>query len=298
MDVHVFLDAVVKQDAKKLRRFFAKDAHISWPNTNEMFTANEYVRAICKCPKKSHGYVEDIKYNSNGVFFEQKLWDDNGHASGVTSFVTFVAGGSELIQLLVEYRSDIRESPERRKTIRNNEIVMLDRDRWKGYILPFHYVSNNFYDVEITREADDFHVSFVKKPFDVPYEKMPDDSDKLFRPWWDDIKAWGIIDGVRLTAAIETAAEKWSNRLRVTELWIDDASRRQGIGTILMNIAMRRAKEEHRRALMLETQACNEGALAFYLAYGFTLIGFNACDYHNDDLRRGEVRMEMGILLD
>ena len=35
----------------------------------------------------------------------------------------------------------------------------------------------------------------------------------------------------------------------------------------------------------------------FYLAYGFTLIGFNACEYQNTDLQRKEVRMEMGMLL-
>lgn len=49
---------------------------------------------------------------------------------------------------------------------------------------------------------------------------------------------------------------------------------RQGIGTALMDIAVQRVREEKRRAIMLETQSRNENALAFYLAYGFTLIGF------------------------
>ncbi len=100
-----------------------------------------------------------------------------------------------------------------------------------------------------------------------------------------------------MIAAIETAVEAWSNRLRVTELWIDDEYRRQGIGTALMDIAIARARVEKRRAVMLETQSRNENAIAFYLAYGFTLIGFNACEYQNDDLVRKEVRMEMGLLL-
>ena len=100
-----------------------------------------------------------------------------------------------------------------------------------------------------------------------------------------------------LLAVIETAAEDWSNRLRVTELWIDDTYRRKGIGTALMDIAMKRAKDEKRRALILETQSRNEGAIAFYLAYGFTLIGFDSCAYHNNDIERKEVRMEMGILI-
>jgi ribosomal protein S18 acetylase RimI-like enzyme len=83
----------------------------------------------------------------------------------------------------------------------------------------------------------------------------------------------------------------------VTELWVDGTYHRQGIGTALMDIAVKRAREEKRRAIMLETQSRNESAIAFYLAYGFSLIGFNACEYQNNDLARKEVRMEMGMLL-
>ena len=45
---------------------------------------------------------------------------------------------------------------------------------------------------------------------------------------------------------------------------------------------------------MLETQTCNEAAMAFYLAQGFTLIGFDRCCYGNDDVSRKEVRLELG----
>jgi len=179
----------------------------------------------------------------------------------------------------------------------SNQIIPLEREKWQDYRLEFHYTANNYFDVEIDRSNDGFHVSFVKKPFDTPYEKMPDDTDKLFQPWWDEIKAWGIIKDGRLIAVVETAVEGWSNRLRVTEFWVDDAYHRQGIGTALMDVAMQRAKDERRRAVMLETQSCNEVAIDFYLAYGFSLIGFDACAYQNNDIERKEVRMEMGILL-
>ena len=176
-------------------------------------------------------------------------------------------------------------------------IARLDPEKWRDYMLPFHYISHNYYDVEITRSDEGFDVSFVKKPFDTPFEHLPNDTDKLFQPWWEDIAAWGIVIDNRLIAVIETAVEQWSNRLLVTELWIDDAYRRQGIGTALMNLALKRARDEKRRVLMLETQSRNENAIAFYLAFGFTLIGFDACAYHNNDLVRKEVRMELGILL-
>lgn len=185
--------------------------------------------------------------------------------------------------------------PEGNHTMKTHQIIPLERERWQNHRLEFHYISHHYYDVGISRTDNGFQVSFLKKPFDTPYEKMPDDTDKLFQPWWDDIKAWGVVEGGRLVAAIETAVEEWSNRLRVTELWIDDAYRRQGIGTALMDLALKRAKDEKHRVVMLETQSCNEGAIAFYLTYGFTLIGFDACAYRNNDLSRKEVRMELGI---
>ena len=178
-----------------------------------------------------------------------------------------------------------------------DRIEPLDGEKWQGYRLEFHYISHNYYDAEINRSDSGFHVSFIKKPYDTPFEHMPSDTDKLFQPWWDDIKAWGIEENGKLIAVIETAVEEWSNRLRVTELWIDDVHRRKGIGTALMDIAIKRAKDEKCRILMLETQSRNDGAIAFYLAYGFSLIGFDACAYGNDDLSRKEVRMELGIYL-
>ena len=179
-----------------------------------------------------------------------------------------------------------------------DRIVPLEPEIWRGYALPFRYFSNSYYDVDIARTDDNFHVTFIKKPFAETFEYKPEkDYDKLFQPHWEGVKAWGIVENGRLIAAVETAVEEWSNRLRVTELWIDDDYRRRGIGVALMDIALKRARDEKRRAIMLETQSRNENALGFYLAYGLTLIGFNACEYRNDDLQRKEVRMELGILL-
>ena len=95
-------------------------------------------------------------------------------------------------------------------------------------------------------------------------------------------------------AAIETAPEEWSNRLRVTELWVDEGLRRQGLGHALMELAREQTRRENRRALILETQSCNVNAIGFYLHEGFTLIGFDACCYTNRDLERKEVRVELG----
>ena len=178
-----------------------------------------------------------------------------------------------------------------------DKIVPLEREKWQGHCLEFRYTSRSYYDVEIVHRDDGFRVSFVKKPFDAPFVMAPHDFDRLFQPWWDDIKVWGIVQEGKLIAAIETAVEQWNNRLRVTELWVHEDYRRQGIAKALMDKAVKRAKDEKRRAVVLETQTRNEGAIDFYLDYGFSLIGFDACAYQNNDLDRKEVRMEFGLLL-
>ena len=177
------------------------------------------------------------------------------------------------------------------------KIKLLKPEHWQDYVLPFHYISHNYYDVEIIKNPDGFKVSFTKKPFDKPFEYGLNDDDKLFQSYWDDIKAWGIVEDEKLVAVIETAVEKWNNRLRVTELWVDTNYQRKGIATALMDLAVKRAKEEKYRAVILETQTCNEAAITFYLNYGFTLIGFDACCYGNNDVQYKGVRIELGMML-
>lgn len=45
---------------------------------------------------------------------------------------------------------------------------------------------------------------------------------------------------------------------------------------------------------VLETQSCNENAIAFYLKHGFNIIGFDLYAYTNFDPEQHEVRIEMG----
>ena len=84
----------------------------------------------------------------------------------------------------------------------------------------------------------------------------------------------------------------------ITELWVSDTLQRQGIGTRLMNLAKEKAKEQGRRAIILETQSCNVVAISFYRSQGFKLIGFDSCCYTNRDVERHEVRFDLGFYLD
>lgn len=190
------------------------------------------------------------------------------------------------------------------KENRNSEIVRLPREEWEGTVIPMRYTTEEYFDVKIARSEAGYHVEFDRRRFDVPVTHYPEEydfPDKLYQPHWERACAWGIAgeqEGVRkLLACIETCPEEWSNRLMVTELWVHEKLRRQGIGHRLMAIAKEQAAVEGRRAIILETQSCNTAAIAFYEQEGFRMIGFDSCCYSNNDIARREVRINMGYFL-
>ena len=89
-----------------------------------------------------------------------------------------------------------------------------------------------------------------------------------------------------------------SARRRMASGWNTGPLRRRGIGTALMDTITKAAAASGARMLVLETQSCNERAIAFYRKNGFSVIGFDLYAYSNRDPERHEVRVEMGKRLD
>lgn len=61
-----------------------------------------------------------------------------------------------------------------------------------------------------------------------------------------------------------------------------------------MKNILREAELSGARMTVLETQTCNENAIAFYRRSGFEIIGFDLYSYSNEDPERHEVRIELG----
>jgi len=184
-----------------------------------------------------------------------------------------------------------------RKMMKNHIIHKLRKDIWKGTLLPIEYTSKEYYDVNMQRTDDGFQISIQKKKFTKPFIHSLEDceyQDKLYEDWWEDAEAFGIIEDNKLLAAIEICPESWTNRLIITELFVDEKLRGQGYGKKLLDIAKKITVEKNYRTLILETQSSNINAVDFYLHAGFTLIGFDSCCYTNTDLERKEVRLNMG----
>ena len=188
---------------------------------------------------------------------------------------------------------------------REHNIVALPKEDWKGVPIPLRYTTEEYFDVEITETQDVYEAKLEKKKFETPVTHTPEEydfPDGLYQDHWEKAEAYGMYSegkGERkLLACIEVCPEEWSNRLMVTELWVDDSLHRQGIGTALMNKAKEIAKAQGRRAVILETQNCNVRAIAFYKSQGFQLLGFDTCCYTNRDIERHEVRINLVYFMD
>lgn len=183
------------------------------------------------------------------------------------------------------------------------EIVHLPKEQWKGTPIMMVTRSDSYYDVEISPMDDKGCViNLVRKMAEREIVHTPDEydfQDSLYQDYWADADAYGIIgDNGELLACIEVCPESWSNRLMVTELWVTDSLQKQGYGKLLMDKAKEIAKEQKRRAIILETQSYNTNAIGFYLHQGFELMGLDKCCYTNKDIERRAVRFNLGYFLD
>ncbi len=185
----------------------------------------------------------------------------------------------------------------------NIKIEALPRDKWKGAPIPLVTRSDSFYDLEISPLTEaGCTVALVRKPAEREIVHTPEEfdfPDRLYQDHREKAEAYGVVglDGA-LRACVEVCPEEWSNRLVVTELWVSEELRRQGLGRRLMDKAKEIARAQKRRAVILETQSCNTDAIGFYLHEGFDLIGFDTCSHTNFDIARREVKLVLGHFFD
>ena len=119
--------------------------------------------------------------------------------------------------------------------------------------------------------------------------------DEFFGEWLEEPVAFGAFEGERLLGYVEGAPESWNKRYRISNICIfEENARGKGLGTSLMRTIEKAAEDAGARMIVLETQTCNENAIAFYKRNGFSIIGFDLYSYSNDDPERHEVRIEMG----
>lgn len=169
------------------------------------------------------------------------------------------------------------------------EIKKLKKEIYAGRKFTARYITNGYYDIHAVPSG--FRLEYV--PLETPIEKSLD--DVFFSEWLENPTAYGAFEKERLLGYAEGFLEKWNNRFRISNIHIFDREMRyRGIGTLLMNAILKEAAASGARMAVLETQSCNENAIAFYRKNGFEIIGFDLCAYSNTDTDRHEIRIEMG----
>lgn len=168
------------------------------------------------------------------------------------------------------------------------QILQLDEEKYKGRPFTVKYRTKGYYDIK--RSGASFSLEYV--PFGEEREVAFE--DKLLSGWLDHPIALGAFEGETMLGFVEGFHEKWNNRYRISNINILAGNRGRGTGSALMSAILEIAEESGARMAVLETQTCNERAIAFYRKMGFEIIGFDLYAYTNQDPERHEVRLEMG----
>ena len=151
------------------------------------------------------------------------------------------------------------------------------------------YQTNGYYDIRATGQG--FEIKYM--PFEAPTEKGFD--DVFFGEWLEDPVAFGAFEDGKLAGFVEVPGKLEQPLPHQQHLRVRQCPAQQGVGTaLMMNTILKAAEATGARMIVLETQSCNESAVAFYKKNGFDIIGFDLYSYSNTDPENHEVRIEMG----
>jgi ribosomal protein S18 acetylase RimI-like enzyme len=171
------------------------------------------------------------------------------------------------------------------------EIRKLDKGALAGRTTLFEYDSDRHYAVTLRACAEGWDIALRRTPFGQKFHKS--ETEKLVSPVKGDSEIHAaFIDGEE-AGLIQIEHQRWNNSVRVWDIGVWKPFQRHGVGTALLDVAKKRARELGARRIVLETQTSNVKAVSFYRSCGFDLVGLDATHYTNDDVAKGEVRLEM-----
>lgn len=175
-------------------------------------------------------------------------------------------------------------------------IVPLDKSDHKDWVTTFAYESEGHYRVKIDANEDGWTINLRKEKFPETFVKH-DENDRVVTDYKGDSELYeALVDGAA-AGKLQIEFQEYNKSVRVWDIDVWPKFKRMGVGKAMMELAIRRAREMGARRIVLETQSSNLPAIEFYKKMGFDLIGLDGTHYHNDDMERGEVRLEMALHL-
>ncbi len=168
-------------------------------------------------------------------------------------------------------------------------ISKLNKEDYEGKKFIARYTTKGYYDIQRVTTGFEFTYTEFDDEKEVSFE------DSFFNEWLEEPVAYGAFEDGELIGFVEGSIEGWNNRYRISNICVfNNQKRHSGIGSKLMETILLEAKQSGARMVILETQTCNENAIAFYKKNGFEIIGFDLYAYSNDDPEKHEIRIEMG----
>ena len=176
-------------------------------------------------------------------------------------------------------------------------IKELDYNKYKGQKYQAEILSDRYLSIERMAGSDDDEGFEIKWVMSEEPLRMSITED-LLQDWLNEPVAYGAFEGEELLGMVEGFLEKWNNRFRIANICVfDQANRRTGIGTKLMETILKDAVKSGARMVILETQTFNYKAISFYKKHGFEIIGFDRYCYSNRGPQEHNMRLEMGKML-
>ncbi|MFY0742770.1 GNAT family N-acetyltransferase [Solibacillus silvestris] len=160
----------------------------------------------------------------------------------------------------------------------------------------YNYTSEKYYEIYMEATQNGWNFSLTKKQFEIPFEKNIE--EEIFDPQKNGSEFYVSETNGEESGVLVIQHMEWNNTLLIHNLYVDNRFKRQGIGNALFELTKKRACELGVRMITLETQTSNYPAIQFYLKNNFQLIGFNLNSYSNEDIKKKEIRIEMGYFME
>ena len=158
----------------------------------------------------------------------------------------------------------------------------------------YTYETTTFYQIKSVQTENGWTFTLHEQSYPQPFVKQLE--EELFDEYKDGSEYYiGKWNGEEAAVLVVQQLD-WNNTLIIHDLYVYESFKRLGIGSKLIDYVKERAKVLDVRAITLETQTSNYPAVQFYLKHGFQVVGFNTISYSNEDVEKGEVRLEMAFM--
>lgn len=175
------------------------------------------------------------------------------------------------------------------------KICELDIAAYRGTVLQVRYDTSYIYEAVAEQRTECFGVMFQRTA--LPSFMRCGFDDVWGSEWLDEAELFAALEDEETVGLLEICMERWTQRLRISNFYVNPASRGKGCATQLLQYVKELAKLRHIRCIVLETQSCNDPAIQCYLRNGFVFSGCDLSFKSNTDIHMKNVRIEMSCYI-